>query len=146
LGFFNRQTITPTNGGPTQLDNGVTRVFPDFGPFTPEGQNGSNGVILVPADSGRPSDVQSWNLDVQRQITANLLVSAAYVGSKGTHLVALNIIPNQVNPTYLALGSDLTMNVTCLSNGTCPRAIAAGIKLPYPTFTGLINQAVRPFP
>jgi hypothetical protein len=38
------------------------------------------------------------------------------------------------------------MNVTCLSNGTCPRAIAAGIKLPYPTFTGLINQAVRPFP
>ncbi|WP_373694106.1 carboxypeptidase regulatory-like domain-containing protein [Edaphobacter paludis] len=146
LGFFNRQTITPTNGGPTQIDNGVTRVFPNSGPFTPDGQNGSNGVIMVPANTGRPSDVQSWNLDVQRQITANLLVSVAYVGTKGTHLVALNVIPNQVNPSYLALGSDLTMNVTCLSNGTCPRAIAAGIKLPYPTFTGLINQAIRPFP
>ncbi len=28
LGFFNRQTISPTNGGPTQIDNGVTHIFP----------------------------------------------------------------------------------------------------------------------
>ena len=30
--------------------------------------------------------------------------------------------------------------------GTCPNAIAAGVKLPYPGFTGNINQALRPFP
>ncbi|HZV59671.1 MAG TPA: TonB-dependent receptor, partial [Candidatus Eremiobacteraceae bacterium] len=107
LGFFNRQTITPTNGGPIQIDNGVTRIFPPEGPFTPDGQNGSNGVILVPANSGRPADVQTWNLDIQRQITSNLMVSIAYVGSKGSHLPALNIIPNQVNPSFLALGNDL---------------------------------------
>jgi hypothetical protein len=146
LGFFNKQTITPTNGGPTQIDNGVTRVFPDFGPFTPDGQNGSNGVISVPANTGRPADIQSWNLDVQRQINANLFVSIAYVGSKGTHLPALNIIPNQVNPKYLSLGNDLTMNVTCLTMGTCPNAIAAGVTVPYAGFTGNINQALRPFP
>ena len=146
LGFFNKQTVSPTNGGPTQIDNGITHLFPVSGPFTPDGQNGSNGVILVPANSGRPADVQSWNLDVQRQITANLLVSVAYVGSKGTHLPALNIIPNQVNPTYLSLGSDLTKNITCLNDGTCPAARAAGIQLPYPGFTGAINQALRPFP
>src|SRR2546429_9977479 len=40
LGFFNRQTVNVTNGGPTQIDNGVTRIFPDSGPFTPEAQNG----------------------------------------------------------------------------------------------------------
>jgi hypothetical protein len=146
LGFFNRQTITPTNGGPIQIDNGVTRIFPASGPFTPDGQNGSNGVILVPPDSGRPADVQSWNLDVQRQIMTNLVVSVAYVGSKGTHLPALNIIPNQVNPSFLSLGSDLTTNVTCLTNGSCPNALAAGVQLPYPGFTGNINQALRPFP
>jgi len=28
LGFFNRQTITPTNGGPTQIDNGRDTYFP----------------------------------------------------------------------------------------------------------------------
>ena len=146
LGFFNRQTITPTNGGPIQIDNGVTHIFPNSGPFTPDGQNGSNGVILVPASSGRPADIQTWNLDIQRQITANLVVSVAYVGTKGTHLPALNIIPNQVSPSFLSLGNDLTMDVSCLTLLTCPNAIAAGAKLPYPTFTGNINQALRPFP
>ena len=146
LGFFNQQTISPTNGGPIQIDNGVTRIFPDSGPFTPDGQNGSNGIITVPANTGRPADIQSWNLDVQRQINSNLFVSVAYVGSKGTHLPALNVIPNQVNPKYLALGNDLTMNVTCLTMGTCPNAIAAGVTVPYAGFTGNINQALRPFP
>jgi Carboxypeptidase regulatory-like domain len=146
LGFFNRQTISPTNGGPTQIDDGVTKIFPINGPFTPEGQNGSNGVITVPANTGRPADIQTWNLDIQRQITSNLIVKVAYVGSKGTHLPALNIIPNQVNPAFLGLGNDLSMDVSCLALLTCPNAIAAGVKLPYPTFTGQINQAIRPFP
>lgn len=154
LGFFNRQTVNVLNGGPTQIDNGITHLFPPLGPFTPDGQNNQNGVILVPANSGRPADIQTWNLDVQRQVTKDLLVSVAYVGSKGTHLPALNIIPNQVNPSFLSLGGELTMPATCLAAGTCPKAIAAGVTLPYPGFTclppdchsGNINQALRPFP
>ncbi len=146
LGFFNRQTVNVTNGGPTQIDSGVTRIFPPSGPFTPDGQNNQNGVILVPANSGRPGDIQTWNLDVQRQLASNLAVSVAYVGSKGTHLPALNVIPNQVNPSFLPLGNELTMNATCLSAGTCPNSIAAGVTLPYPTFKGNINQILRPFP
>lgn len=151
LGFFNRQTVDRTNGGPTQIDNGVTRIFPDQGPFTPDGQNGSNGVILVPKNSGRPADIQTWNLDIQRQLTSNMVVSIAYVGSKGTHLPALNIIPNQVNPSFLSLGPDLLQPSSCLAGlplpaPQCPTAIAAGVTLPYPTFTGNINQALRPFP
>src|SRR5436305_7773638 len=146
LGLFNRQTENVTNGGPTQIDNRVTRIFPDSGPFTPEAQNGSNGVIYVAANSGRPADIQTWNLDVQRQLMSNLALSVAYVGSKGTHLPALDIIPNQVNPSFLSLGSELTLNATCLSNNGCPKAVAAGVKLPYPTFSGNINQLLRPFP
>lgn len=155
LGFFNRQTITPTNGGPIQIDNGVTRIFPVSGPFTPDGQNGSNGVILVPAGSGRPADVQSWNLDVQRQITTNLVISVAYVGSKGTHLPALNIIPNQTNPSLLpflsTFSGDLGTNSICLLGAPlpapqCPAAIGAGVKLPYAGFSGPIGQIFRPFP
>src|SRR5207253_8035694 len=114
--------------------------------FTPEAQNGSNGVIYVAANSGRPADIQTWNLDVQRQLMSNLALSVAYVGSKGTHLPALDIIPNQVNPSFLSLGSELTMNATCLSNNGCPKAIALGVQLPYPTFSGNINQLLRPFP
>jgi len=146
LGFFNRQTVNVTNGGPTQIDNGVTHIFPATGPFTPGGQNNQNGVILVPANTGRPADIQTWNLDVQRQVMNNLMVSVAYVGSKGTHLPALNIIPNQVNPSFLTLGSELTMPASCLVANTCPKSVAAGLTLPYAGFTGNINQLLRPFP
>jgi hypothetical protein len=155
LGFFNRQTISPSNGGPIQIDNGVTRIFPNQGPFTPDGQNGSNGVILVPANSGRPADIQTWNLDIQRQLTSNMVVSIAYVGSKGTHLPALNIIPNQTNPSLLpflsTFSNDLTTNASCLAGlplpaPQCPAAIAAGVKLPYAGFSGPIDQIFRPFP
>jgi hypothetical protein len=146
LGFFNRQTVNVTNGGPTQIDNGITHIFPATGPFTPGGQNNQNGVILVPANTGRPADIQTWNLDIQRQVTNNLMLSVAYVGSKGTHLPALNIIPNQVNPSFLTLGSELTMPSSCLTAGTCPKSVAAGLTLPYAGFTGNINQLLRPFP
>jgi len=89
-----------------QIDDGVTHIFPLTGPFTPEGQNGNSGVIMVSPNSGRAPDIQTWNVDIQRQVLSNLNVSVAYVGSKGTHLPALNIIPNQVNPVYLPLGTN----------------------------------------
>lgn len=146
LGFFNIENLSFGNGAPFQIDNGFPHIQPASGPFTPQGQNGNSGVIMVPRNSGRPADIQSWNLDVQRQIANNLQASVAYVGSKGTHLPALNIIPNQVNPSYLLLGNELTMDSGCLAAGTCPKSIAAGVKLPYATFSGPINQAIRPFP
>src|SRR6266851_175694 len=150
LGFFNKETLNVLNGGPTHIDNGVTHLFPISGPLTPGGQNNQNGVILVPSNTGRPADIQTWNLDIQRQVRNNLMVSVAYVGSKGTHLPALNVIPNQVNPSFLSLGGDLTMPSSCLTavdpKLQCHSAIAAGITLPYAGFTGNINQILRPFP
>ena len=146
LGFFNKETLSTV----IQIDSGVPHILPPFGPFTPEGQNNNGGVILVPRSSGRPADIQTWNLDIQRQITSNLVVSVAYVGSKGTHLPALNIIPNQTNPSLLpflsTFSGDLNKNASCLTNGGCPNAVAAGVKLPYPSFTGNIGQIFRPFP
>ena len=155
LGFFNRQTVTPANGGPTQIDNGITHILPPTGPFTPGGQNGNGGVISVPANSGRPADIQTWNLDIQRQVTNNLMLSVAYVGSKGTHLPALNIIPNQTSPSMLpffsTFSTELTVNSSCLAGAPppapqCPGAIAAGVAVPYAGFNGPLNQIFRPFP
>ena len=138
--------MNTTNGGPTQIDNGVTHIFPISGPLTPGAQNKQNGVITVPANSGQPADIQTWNLDIQRQLMSNMMLSIAYVGSKGTHLPALNIIPNQVNPSFLTLGGELTMPASCLAADTCPKSVAAGLSLPYAGFSGNINQLLRPFP
>lgn len=145
LGFFNTETLTSGHGTPFLIDNGVPHLVPPSGPLTPQGQNGQSGVIMVPPNV-IPAQIQNWNLDVERQISHNLLVSAAYVGSRGTFLPALNIIPNQVNPSYLSLGSELTMNANCLASGSCPLAISQGIHLPYNGFTGSLAQALRPFP
>src|SRR5437870_442047 len=48
LGFFNKETLTTANVAPFQIDSGVPHLLPLTGPFTPEGQNGNGGVILVP--------------------------------------------------------------------------------------------------
>jgi hypothetical protein len=148
LGFFNSETVTT----PFQVDQGVPHILPPSGPLTPQGMNGDGNVVYAPANTGRLPEIQSWNLDVQRQVKANLMLDVAYVGSKGTHLPTLNIIPNQVNPQYLSLGSELGMNVSCLSDGSCPNSIAAGVKVPFSEFSTLwgssatIAQALRPFP
>jgi hypothetical protein len=149
LGFFNKENFST----PLPIDQGVPHIYPESGPFTPDGQNGNGGVIIAPSNSGRPAQIQSWNLDVQRQITTNLMVDVAYVGSKGTHLPAYNILTNQVDPKWLSLGNELGMSVSCLSDGSCPNSIAAGVKAPFPTFSSLwgsgndtIARALRPYP
>lgn len=145
LGFFNTETLTAGNGAPFLIDNGMPHLVPPSGPFTPQGQNGLSGVLMVPPNV-IPGMIQNWNFDVERQFTKNLMLTVAYVGSRGTFLPALNIIPNQVNPSYLSLGSELTMDSSCLTNGSCPLAIAQGIHIPYAGFTGSLAQALRPFP
>ena len=89
---------------------------------------------------------QRWSFGIQRELPSGLLLDVSYVGSKGSHHPALNWLPNQVNPKFLALGPELLMNVSCLSAGTCPNSVAAGVTIPYTGFSGNINQALRPFP
>jgi Carboxypeptidase regulatory-like domain len=46
--------------------------------------------------------VQQWNLNVERQLPAGFLISAAYVGSKGTHLAQYAQQVNQISDNLLA--------------------------------------------
>ncbi|HTM51638.1 MAG TPA: TonB-dependent receptor, partial [Bryobacteraceae bacterium] len=50
------------------------------------------------------SYVQNWNLIVERQILANLLLRAGYVGSKGTHLLQ----SAEINPAVYGPGSTVS--------------------------------------
>jgi hypothetical protein len=47
---------------------------------------------------------------------------------------------NQVNPSQLRLGDLLPLNITD------PRVTAAGFGRPFPSFTGTLAQALRPYP
>lgn len=57
--------------------------------------------------------VQQWHLDVQRELPSHIVVTASYVGSKGTHLTLLSD-SNQILPVlasanpYVAAGMPIT--------------------------------------
>jgi hypothetical protein len=104
-------------------------------------------------NGGRPARVNQWNISLQRQLTKDMTLEAAYVGNRGVweesrSLAALNAI----SPARLqALGLDLTNAAirSLLTSQICSTtAVNAGFKLPYASFpcTASVAQSLRPFP
>jgi hypothetical protein len=100
---------------------------------------GDGGVF---PDNGSPY-IQQWNLNLQRELPGNVVFEAAYIGSKGTRLLAgesgLNY--NQLQPSFLSLGSQLTQQVDNPFFGifTNPTSNLRFAKVSR-------NQLLRPFP
>jgi hypothetical protein len=90
--------------------------------------------------------MQQWNFDIQQAIPGDIVVDAAYSGSKGTHLLQ-NLQYNQLPDQYLALGNDLTRRINNPFLGIIPATqplgtaqIQAGQLLrPYPQFSGFVT-------
>lgn len=93
-----------------------------------------NGVSAFFRDWQTPMN-QMWNANIQRNLSKNLLVEVAYVGSRGQHLWA-NVEANAVDPVYLSLGSQLTTLVPNPYYGK----IQSGLNTP----TVRYNQLLRP--
>jgi hypothetical protein len=82
--------------------------------------------------------VQNWNFGIQYELPWDTRVEANYVGNKGTRLndVKYANYLNQVDPVHLRLGDALVEDIS----------LHPEIAKPYPTFTGTVAQALRPFP
>ena len=95
--------------GPIRLDNAITLAH-DTG--------------LAPQTVARDfanAYVQSWNVNVQRELTPSLAVTAGYFGSKGTHLILrrnLNQPVNGVRPFTALSASSPILPGTPLGNIT----------------------------
>lgn len=148
LGWAGSPSVVSPNGGftpawfwdtPFQYPAGFK--VPNFSPTI---QNGGGNNWEIKGYGNQPY-VQNWNVNIQRQITPDLMVSAAYVGSKGTRLAAGLFRANQVPSNYLSLGNLLGQNI---NSAAALAAIAAGtIPGPrYAGFTGTVAQNLRPFP
>ena len=77
--------------GPLPLSNpylGTTGVDPVGYTPTKDVVFRPGGTYAVPSPNIRPGYVQNWNFVVEREVQANLLLRGAYVGSKGTDLLA----------------------------------------------------------
>jgi hypothetical protein len=144
-GEFLRQPNGSSNPAYGSWDTTPMPVPPST-PFSPSIGNGNVILAFNPKTSGRPPYDQAWNLGIQRQLPWNMFVTVAYVGNRAIHLPSSLHQPEQADPSVLKYGSLLGE----LANS--PDAIAAGIKLPYPTWeqtfnnTGTVLQALIPFP
>ncbi len=89
---------------------------------------------------------QQWSWDIQREISADVVLDVAYSGSKGTQLpmpLALNALPTQL----LSLGNALLDQVSnpfqpYVSTGTlaAARVTRRQMLLPFPQFGGITSN------
>lgn len=86
---------------------------------------------------------QQWNASLQRTVFRDLLVEAAYLGSRGEHIWT-NIAANAADPKNLALGSQLNALVPNpffgkITAGSLSAATVrqSSLLLPYPQYTGI---------
>jgi hypothetical protein len=117
------------------LQNGPT-VSPI--PQTPDAGLGQ-GVFAVDGTLGS-GYVQQWNGSVQRELTTNTTVEAAYVGSVITHVGIPDSNLNQLSASQLSLGAALNARVPNPYFGMIPRSSSLG----DPTIP--VAQLLKPFP
>lgn len=151
----NGDRISHTSGfaarfGWPSLNNGITPqeymsstvglpAFPLPPDFDPSQDNGS-GIDYISPKDGQPPLITSWFLGVQRELPGEFMLDMSWVGNE-SHRLATNMDNiDQVNPKYLSLGNALTADISSAAGQ------ATGVKLPYPTFTGTVAQALRPYP
>ena len=83
--------------------------------------------------------VQQWNLNIQRQLPWDLFVSAAYVGSKGTHLQSYAQSINQISSGQLETAAG---QCEAQSAVTGVRCVATATGAPA---VGLLQSVANPF-
>ena len=117
--------------------------------FTTTNPSGAVSINYVPWKiAGKPPYFENWNFGIQREITANMTVSATYAGS-GAHFIlgnsAVGIWTNSMPLQDLALGALLGAQATP-ANIAAAQAIIPGIGLPFANYQGTISQMLKPYP
>jgi hypothetical protein len=147
IGYTNNTSSPQTAGIPTVS---LSNPFPN-GLVAPSGNSlgllagAGTGIAFVDQTRTAPR-VQQYSVDLQRELIADMAITASYVGARGDHLplggtadTPVNI--NQLDPKYLALGSAV-LNQAVLNPFI--GVAAAGPFASQPTLTR--GQLLRPFP
>jgi len=125
-------------------------IDPTYGTgFTTSNPTGAVSLPYVdPSLSGRPPYYINWSFGLQREITPNMTLGAAYSASVGHFLrplVAPALWTDSMPQQDLALGSLLNVQATP-ANIAAAQAIIPSIGLPFSNFQGTIAQMLKPFP
>lgn len=126
---------------------------PGLRPLNPSAAPATAGVPWIDRNAGRPPRIVQWNIALQRELTRDLVVQAAYVGNRVVWLEnnAMNDL-NALTPQRLAaFGLDLDNQADrslLTSQINSANAINRGFRKPYATFpnNATVAQSLRPFP
>jgi hypothetical protein len=153
-GFFQDPVLywTPLANTPLPLQAQVglpalTGTLPNTNPAV---WNGNTPDYLSPTSAAQPY-VQQWSFGLQYMLPAAILLETDYVGNKGSRLFDSTFYAsgNQAPSRYMMLGDILAEDIdTALADPATAATLATyGVTAkPYSTFTGVVGQAVRPFP
>jgi len=159
-GFNNIAFSNPTFGLPTlQLSNGITYDQGALYAATyATGIKPDPGTINSPASAvdrngGRPPRTNQWNISLQRELTKDIVVEAAYVGNRGAWeqangLVRLNALTPQRIASFGLNVNNPVDYALLTSKLNSPQAIQAGFKAPYAGYSlgNTVAQSLRPYP
>jgi len=117
-------------------------VFPNYDPT----QLNNQGVgTVLRGDEARREKYNNYNVTLRRQLPANFSTTIAYIGAYGTRLTFM--------PLDLAAGNEINrMPFDAIARygdllfSNLSSQPQLGIPLPYPGFTGTVQQALRPYP
>jgi Carboxypeptidase regulatory-like domain len=128
------------NGGITPafyIQNGFP-AFPKPPIIDPSLDNGA-GITWIAGRDGIPPRVVYWNIGVQREL-GSFLLELSYVANRAQHISSTLYNEDQLDPKYLSLQGVLNEPLT--------PAISQqyNVPFPWPTFSGTVAQALRPFP
>ena len=102
------------------------------------------GVTHWDPGAGRIPRTHQWNINVQRELMANLTIDIGYVGTRSSDIWVGDLAnKNQLDPQYLSFGANLS---TILRTDADAQRFGLA-RLPYPAFAGgQLWQALVPFP
>jgi hypothetical protein len=156
-GFNTTVLLSSTDGGitpATLFNQGFADAQYQAPPFFDLSyDNGKYPGVYREFNKGHLPYSQQWNLTVERQVSSDLHVTAAYVANKGTHLISGIASPNVLHPSLLSMGNALFDQFTSgqmtmhgvsvpyagwfeqMTNGQCQPTVAQAL-LPFPQFCG----------
>jgi Carboxypeptidase regulatory-like domain/TonB dependent receptor-like, beta-barrel len=125
------------------LDQGFPQNFPRPPFIDPTVRNDPTSpqeIEFISPEHGRPPMIQNYGLEIQRELTRDLILNVGYMGVQGHRLRSNLLRYNTLRPEHLQRGNLLLANITST------QAQAAGIRAPFTGFQGNVAQALRPFP
>lgn len=158
VGYSNQTPMVSSQDGITPL-NLLSNPFPN-GLLPPIGNSqglatlvGQSVSFVEPGD--RTPMFHNWQFSIQRELFSRTMIEAAYVGSRGIRLAAppsdftgaINENLNQLDPSYLSLGTQLLQPVAnpffgILTGPLGGQTVAYSQLLrPYPQYTGVTRNA-----